>query len=195
MKKNYLNANQFSLLALILLIQVNIACTTTENQQEADDFSMYGDTLDDLGEDGDDFTLEGVESIDDPGTDGFAYEDEDQTSLEQGSSIENIDELATIDQDANDDYQEMLDSKPTVENSAMDVVTDPTPQTISSASQTRSNASKVIRYKIRPGDTLRTISKKFYGTPKYSKSLMQYNRIKNHHFILMNRYLKVPAKF
>lgn len=64
------------------------------------------------------------------------------------------------------------------------------------ANQSRSVSSGPVRstmsYKIRSGDTLSSISKKYYGSASYYSALAKYNGIRNPNLIYPGRTLKLP---
>ncbi|MCX7884742.1 MAG: Flp pilus assembly protein CpaB [Caloramator sp.] len=62
----------------------------------------------------------------------------------------------------------------------------------SSLDRTKTN-SKYIYYKVKKGDTLKNISRKFYGTPDNYTLLKEVNNIKNENFIVPGLILKIPV--
>lgn len=65
-----------------------------------------------------------------------------------------------------------------------------------SANRTRSASSPPVKstrsYRIKSGDTLSAICKKYYGSTGYSSALAKYNGIKNPNLIYAGRTLKLP---
>lgn len=60
--------------------------------------------------------------------------------------------------------------------------------------QDESILAKGIVYKVEVGDTLSSISEKFYGDSKYSNSLGKVNRISDHRTLQVGSYLVIPSK-
>jgi pilus assembly protein CpaB len=56
------------------------------------------------------------------------------------------------------------------------------------------NSSKYKYYTIKTGDTLRSISKAFYGDPSKYTLIKEANNIKNDNMIIVGRVLKIPEK-
>ncbi len=52
--------------------------------------------------------------------------------------------------------------------------------------------NSVIEYKIQRGDTFTHLSRKFYGTTKYYKQLMEYNKISNPNKLRIGKSIKIP---
>ena len=63
------------------------------------------------------------------------------------------------------------------------------------SSKTVANAEKtaqIIEYTVRRGDTFSQLSKRFYGTSRYYRKLMEYNKISNPNALRVGKKIKVP---
>ncbi len=118
-----------------------------------------------------------------------------QETREEPSEIEEEPKQVSKPEDTyNESEKELEKLRETIEQLEHEIEDKEQKFKVAEADQDEFAKAKEIVYKVEAGDTLSSISKKFYGDSKYSKSLGKVNRISDHKTLQVGSYLIIPPK-